>query len=349
VRNAARVPLVRKVTALGLALVLAPGCCRSPQEFPIASRPEDEAQRPSTGRLHVPLRAHVVLQGLLIMGPPKGFEGGTNIRVQRIDGRATQERIRLKLAVTNPAGVHWEKICDGVYQYPHVGQTYELEGYEDGVFQGPTSEDLRAGVAVQAPSRYFTPHFVTLRAKRIDRVVLTPTDFVGREMLVEGIARSSQGRALLAGEGWSAVQEHVAGWPADVEGKPVQTRAVVRQTPTGELTVDGPWHLMRLEDQVGRNVELRGVVLAVNDHWWFVYRGTNLYVDDMQHLPTWSADLWWAPVEVRGRLERAVLPRIDQITLKSPPDPAMQFVVREGVLLRTTELLSPEVPEDASW
>jgi hypothetical protein len=119
------------------------------------------------------------------------------------------------------------------------------------------------------------------------------------------------------------------------EGKLVQTKAVVRQAETGELTVDGPWHLVRLEDQVGRSVELRGMVFSVNNHWWFWYRGTNLYVDGMEQ-----------PVVVRGRLEQAMLPRIDQIELKSPPDLAMHFVVREGVLARTTELLSPEVPQD---
>src|SRR5262249_43996041 len=147
------------------------------------------------------------------------------------------------------------------------------------------------------------------------------------------------------GERWTVTEEHLSSWPPDVEGKLVQTDGIVRQTPAGDITVDSPWRLVRLEDQVGRSVELRGYVLSLQDHWWFGYRGADLYVDGMEQLPTWSVELHGQPAVVRGRLERAMLPRIDQLTLRYPPDQAMQFIVREPTLERTTELLSPEAPD----
>src|SRR5437764_762514 len=49
------------------------------------------------GKLGRPLGEVVTVQGFVVAGPYKGFEGGPNLRVQRINGRATQEDIRILL------------------------------------------------------------------------------------------------------------------------------------------------------------------------------------------------------------------------------------------------------------
>src|SRR5262245_22141013 len=50
------------------------------------------------GKLHEPLGTVVTLQGVIVEGPSKGYEGGPNICVRRINGLATQEDIQIKLS-----------------------------------------------------------------------------------------------------------------------------------------------------------------------------------------------------------------------------------------------------------
>ena len=103
--------------------------------------------------------------------------------------------------------------------------------------------------------------------------------------------------------------------------------------------LDGKWRLVRLEDQLGRPVELRGRARSLNGVWWFYYRGTDLYVEKMADLPGWTSDNHWRPIIIRGILDKAQLPRLDQVSLK--PDQEPQGVLRRakgflGAVARTT-------------
>ena len=53
-----------------------------------------------TGKTHRPLGEMSTLTGLVIDGPSKGYDDGPNVRVQFINGEATQEIIELKIAAS---------------------------------------------------------------------------------------------------------------------------------------------------------------------------------------------------------------------------------------------------------
>jgi hypothetical protein len=99
---------------------------------------------------------------------------------------------------------------------------------------------------------------------------------------------------------------------------------------------------VRLGDQRGRQVELRGTAWSLNGHWWFEYRGIQLYVDGMNKLPGWKAALHGSPMVITGTLDEDNLPNINQIAIKSKPDKAKYFIVRKPKWQPLKELLAPE-------
>ena len=110
--------------------------------------------------------------------------------------------------------------------------------------------------------------------------------------------------------------------------------------------LDGEWRLVALEDQLGREVTLRGQARSLNGVWWFRYRGVDLYVENLERLPGWSSENHWRPVEIRGRLEKAKLPRLEQISLKAERDLKEYFIVRNAHWSALPALLGPERPFD---
>ena len=95
-----------KPSSLGLLLIHA--CCWSailhagePQEVPV-----DQLGKTYQliGKLGVPLGDVVHVEGVVVEGKFKGYEGGPNLRVQRIDGKATQKNIQIQLLLTSRTG-----------------------------------------------------------------------------------------------------------------------------------------------------------------------------------------------------------------------------------------------------
>lgn len=77
--------------ALTLAFILTTACpAGEPQNIPVAQLGE---QFQLIGKLHVPLGKVIEIEGVVVEGPFKGYEGGFSLRVQRIHGRVTQEDI----------------------------------------------------------------------------------------------------------------------------------------------------------------------------------------------------------------------------------------------------------------
>ena len=91
----------------------------------------------------------MTLTGTVVEGPFKGYEGGPNMIVQRIDGVATQEYIRVPIM----GGVFEQpKERDPGYRAPMLfipGNTYQIHVFETGVFVGdpPGADD---GAAIQS-------------------------------------------------------------------------------------------------------------------------------------------------------------------------------------------------------
>ena len=70
------------------------------------------------GKLHMPLGAVIRVEGVVVKGPFKGYEGGPNLRAQRIEGQATQEDIQIPI-------------------YPHFTRWVTRGMREAGLFQSP--------------------------------------------------------------------------------------------------------------------------------------------------------------------------------------------------------------------
>jgi hypothetical protein len=168
------------------------------------------------GKLHKPLGTVVRIQGVVVEGPFKGYEGGPNIRVQRINGEATQEDIQIRLDDTTKA------VGPVIYKKLELkrGEFYEFEGFESGGFVGHPRElwksengDGEFGLPwIQTTNYHFTVQFHFVRFKSIEPLKDTPDDFIGQRALLEGIARDEDGQAIMEGNGWIVIVNSKAPW-----------------------------------------------------------------------------------------------------------------------------------------
>ena len=129
------------------------------------------------GKLHMPLGAVIRVEGVVVKGPFKGYEGGPNLRAQRIEGQATQEDIQIPIY---PHFTRWgnEGYAGGrTLPKPEMGKTYEIDGYETGGYIGIPA---KAGPVMQASDYYFRTQLVVCNARRIEPLCFTPADFLGR-------------------------------------------------------------------------------------------------------------------------------------------------------------------------
>lgn len=287
------------------------------------------------GKLQKPLGTVVTVQGLVVDGPFKGHEGGPNIRIQRIDGRATQEHIQIKLNADSDD--------PGIAQL-ELGRTYELKGYETGKFVGLPNGAPGPENGGATTGFYFSHSFNVITIKRFEPIRWSPADFVDREALLEGKAVSHGKQAYIAGKNWRLLVDTDAVWPKDYEGKTVEGFGMVRRAdkPGTYSLAKAATRLVKLEDQVGRKVTLRSTAWSMNGHWWLNYRGTDLYVEDMNELPKWDVDLHGSHVLIEGVLDEALLPDIRQITLKNNRDKIKYFIVRKASWKPIDALLFPE-------
>lgn len=335
---------MRMRSVMSIALALGGACACGSTAEPI--RVGDLGRRYQiVGTLGKPLGAVVKVEGLVVQAPSKGYgSGGPNLQVQRIDGRVTQEDIQIML---KPYFHDWGAQAPEGEALPQlaIGGTYALEGYENGGYAGiPAGAWREAGIVFGAFPHRFYVHLVTYRAAPIDPVRFHPRDFADQPGVFRGEAVSADSQPIIRGDGWSIVADASTHWPVGVQGKEVEVIGTFAPLAGDErfAMTSGTWRLARLEDQVGRLVELRGEARSRNGHWWFRYRGTDLHVARMAELPGWSPQLHFQPIVVRGRLAKRDLPRIDQFTIKEPEDLAEQFIVDDATWESLDRLLAPE-------
>ncbi len=311
------------------------------------------------GMLHRPLGTVVRVEGVVIEGRPKGPDSGPRILVQKIDGRATQETIVLPLfpyhgrfgssmPPTTPVG-------DDAATQPAIGlqlpklrmsETFELEGYETGGYIGvPRAAYERAGLLLQTTGFGFYHRFLIYWGKQTKAVGFSPADFLAQEALIEGRADSRKKKAYIIGEGWQLLVDDSAPWPAHCEGKRTESLGVIcRGDEPNEYRLESGWkRLSRLEDQVGRDVLLRGTVRCWMGEYWLIYRGTTAHVENVEKLAGFSVRTCCEkPVAVRGRLDQAMLPNPERRGRAGAKEKIIRFVVREATIEPIDPLLSPE-------
>lgn len=324
-----------------------------PQNVPIS---ELGAKFQLVGKLHEPLGRVISIKGVAVEGRFKGYEGGPNLRVQGISRSYTQEDIQIAI---NPYFRDWgeDPPVAGKKGLPklEMGQTYEMVGYESGGFVGVPNEAFEHGVEqIQTTDHYFRQVFVVIQAKRIEPITYAPLMFTGRKGLLVGTAKSSEGNSNVFGDGWMVVVERGSTWPDHVEGKQVEMNGLYHPSPKAKNTpdrapttfelLDGEWHLIRLEDQLGKKVSLRGTAFSLNKEWWFHYRGTNLYVEGMEKLLGWTNGNHEQAMIMEGRLEQAKLPSLAHSSFQADRDLAECFIIREPSWKPLPALLFPDRP-----
>lgn len=315
---------------------------QEPQGIPISELGKKYQLLGQTGQ---PIGKLVKLQGRVSFdAPTKSYNGQPVLIVQRVNGKATQKFLFL------PLRAYFGEFGAARGSLPKLENraTYEFEGYETGGYTGIPTEAYNLGGVMMATRGFgFEEQFVAVRGRKTAAVAFSPADFVDRQALLAGEAVNKQGRAYLMGDGWELLIDDRTSWLDWMEHKTAEAFGVVRRTDARAVFRSEQCHsrLVKLEDQVGRQVELRGKPRSINDCWWFVYRGRNIYVENLQNLPGAKQ---YAPTAIHGILERARLPdplmtRADQISPTGKPPLQDTFIVRRAVAKPIAELLAPEV------
>jgi hypothetical protein len=275
------------------------------------------------GRTGRTLGEAVVLQGIAVEKYHKGYESDQVMQIQRIDGVATQRDFRMSLHPFFQA-----KVLEAFQK----GKTYEVRGYEEGRSLGTPEWAMKEnGEIFQTSGFYFETSFVVVKCREIPPVAFGAPDFVDRFCYLDGQTATIGGRGWVTGPGWKIQAPGRETWPSSMDGKLVEVEGVVRRGPGDDFHLDdGSARLLRLEDQVGSNVELRVTAWSLNNHWWVNFRGTELYVENQDQLPGWHDDLHARQVVISGVLERATLPDLRQITLKRDRDLKDNYIVRRA-------------------
>lgn len=320
-------------------------CVAQEAKIPVAiTRPADQFEL--IGELGLKLGQTATVEGTVIEGPFKGYEGGPNLLVKVINGRATQHLIQIPIS---PYFGKFGEAHFGGKPLPMVenGSSYRLRVYETSAFVGVPSDAYReAGIALQTTGFYFRNSLKVLSGDKINAIVWNPIQFLDRDALLSGVAKNENDVATIQSSGWKLILTDVDKWTDAQTGKHAEVYGTVRATEfrdTFRVEKCRP-RLTNIEDQLGKIVALRGTARSLNGHWWFNYRGTDLYVEGMDKLPNWTADNHWRPIEITGILEQAELPRIDQITLKTDRDLGTYYFVKRPKWTSVNELLTPELP-----
>ncbi len=153
---------------------------------------------------------------------------------------------------------------------------------------------------------------------------LTLGDFLDRKASFEGHAIAKT-QLEVNGE-----KIAVADWPAEVVGKHVEARGVVRKDGTSFRFEKPDWRLTDLADLVGKTTTLEGRFWSLNGVWSFGYRGQSLIITDEKDRPASLGGRDGSFARVSGLLVNQLRPSLDQISLKTDRDLVPTYVVRRA-------------------
>jgi hypothetical protein len=292
-----------------------------------------------TGRLGKTLGTTLTVRGVITDNNDKGDDGPSLI-VQMINDSSIQNLIKI------PVSPYFGEFGDnGLPKLKH-GDTYLFRAYETGAFTGiPADAWNEAGIMLQTTGFYFQNKLIVISGKKIDPIIWSPGNFLGRNALLAGIAENENGIAIIRAPMWKLRLIGSREWTGSEIGKAAEVYGKIEATETLSIfnIKDNRAQLSRLKDLLGKTVKLRGEAINSNEFWSFNYRGTNIYVEKMDELPNWSVDNHFCPMEITGILEEATLPRIDQIGVKKNRDSSVHYIIRKPSWTPVPELLTPEL------
>jgi hypothetical protein len=295
------------------------------------------------GQLGKPIGTTLTVQGMIVNNRfPWLYRYESILKVQDINDSSIQELIKI------PLSPYFGAFGDKRLPKLKEGSTYRLRVYETGEFEGiPPDAYEEANIMLQTRGFYFQNRLVVISGKKISPIRESPNNFIGRKALISGAAvnegdtafiNTSKGKLRLIG---------FRKWTVSEVGKLVEVYGKIEPTESKDIfeVRDCVPRLANLKDQIGKTVKLRGRAMNMNQYWWFNYRGTDIYVENIEELPNWSGENHFRPMEITGILEQAVLPRIDQITLKENRDKKLYYIVRKPSWTPTEKLLALEDKE----
>ena len=292
------------------------------------------------GQLGLKMGTVLTVQGIVIEGDQKGYTDGPNLLVQTINDSFIQDLVQI------PMSPYFGDFGEKKLPKLAVGSTYSLRVYETGEFNGaPPDAFKESGVIVQTAEFYFQNRLMVLSGEKINPIDWSPDKFLGRSALLSGATTNDHDTAMIETAKWKLKLIGSPKWkPSDI-GKLAEVNGLIQATQINNVykVVNGEKRLVKLEDQLGRSVKLKGLAMSLNGHWWFHYRGIDLYVEKMQELPGWKEENHFLAMEITGLLEQAELPNIQEISIKAKPGLKTYYIVRNAGWSPTTELLAPEV------
>ena len=259
----------------------------------------------------------MTISGRFIERDGHGVQADSLFRIMRIDRTATQEDLIIQ--VRRPGAFAPVDVIPGEH--------FAFRGFESGRWIGPSGEALTA--AIPGKSTRYSPLFIVSRQPPIPPVTYSPDQFEGRRAWLQGTAVNADGRAALETQGWRAILEGAPLWPDAALGKKAEVIGKVERRSDGQgfVVTGAAAGLSRLEDQLGQAVTLRGRPRTRDGHWWFEFRGQNLYVDRHTAANGWRSDYRDREVLVSGRLEKRRQPRLDEVGGRAPTAQAEYFTV----------------------
>jgi hypothetical protein len=294
------------------------------------------------GQLGKPLGTTLTVQGIITEISSKGYRSGLNLTVQKINDSSIQELI------TVPLSPYFGEFGDKALPKLMKDSTYRFRVYETGGFFGiPSNAYEEADIILQTTGFYFQNRLIVLSGEKIKPIKATPNSFVGQFALLSGIAKNENDIAYINTSNGNIRLIGFRKWTASEIGKLAEVYGKIEQTESKDIynVRDSSPRLVKLEDQIGMTVKLRGKAISLNGFWWFNYRGTDIYVEKMEDLPNWTVDNHFRPMEITGILEQAVLPRLDQITLKTNRDSKLYYIIRNPSWKPIEKLLAIEDPK----
>jgi hypothetical protein len=319
------------------------------------------------GKTHQPLGEVTTLKGLVFDGASKGYDDGSNVRVQFINGEATQEIIELKLVpclgsfivqnLGDPAPLRsWEldhldlnELNDRPIGSSELkfGHTYEFKGYESGEYVGIPWEAMSEVGLVQTSGFGLHLHYVVASAKEIPAIQFSPEQFVDRQAILDGTAINDDGQAYLVGKGWRLLVDSRSGWPQTMDGKQVAVLSTIRRLRDGLFRADQPRaYLVNLTDQIGQEVQLRGEARSMNDDWWLNYRGTPVHLGTREQLIAVKLDPEYGPAIISGTLTETPIAPNDRLPWTDEKQRGKRYFLHVKSWQPIDSLFSPELPRD---
>lgn len=282
----------------------------------------------------------VTVSGFIVEGPHKGYKGGLNMVVQIINDSSIQELIQI------PVSLYFGESGTGLHPELKKGSTYRLRVYETGEYVGTPGDAYKeSGIISQTTGFYFQNRLVVISGKKIDPIEWSPISFQGRNALLSGTAKNENDTAVIQSSKWKLKLVGFRKWATDEVGNLVEVYGKVEQTEAkGTYNIkNGEPHLVKLDDQLGKKVSLRGSACNLNQYWWFNYRGTKIYVEKIEALPNWTGSNHLRPIEITGILEQAEMPDLDRVGIETNPGRKLYYIVRKASWTPVKELLTPEL------